>query len=593
MTMSRSFKAFCFILLVSSVSFGQRLSDKAISTIDRAMTDELERSRTQMKLRDLIDPFFIAYTVSDNFRLDIAASFGAITRSADSKNRSLNLRLLVGDYKLNDENFSDGGGGLFGGGPQLDMTLPLDDDYDVIRRGFWLATDALFKDANETITKKKAALERKQLSDEDKNLPDFAKAPVANVIEAPKDIAINKAELENSLRELSAIFLKYPDIQNCSVALSYTNNYQFFRSSEGTVYRKPVLNCELIVQATAQAIDDGEPLGLSFSANSTHPDGLNIASRKAQVEKMAQDLTALIRAKKYDDKEYTGPVLFEDDAARDLISDQVISKLSAQREDILGGSVFISFGNKGASFQKKMGTRVLPVTMSLRDNPLLKSTGKLPYLGTYSIDEEGVVPKDMLLIDKGILKTMYMTRTPTKEIAEPNGHARQAGGSTTAGPGIVELIDSKAVKYADMKKDLLKRAKDNGYDFAFIVRSTKRPTLLFTDGMGNIEDMIAGEKSIIPALVYRINGKTGNEELIRGIEISFPTARDLRELITSKERTTIDVGLPGAGGGGFFSFGAKVPATLIGPDKVLIPELEARKKKTSAYPTTPVVMRPN
>jgi predicted Zn-dependent protease len=579
-------------LLHSGLLFAQRMSEKSIQVIEKAMTDELDRSKEKLKLAGLIDPFYISYSATDNYRADISASFGALTRSNESRGRALNLRLMVGDYQLNDENFQDNSGGIFGGGgPQIDLNLPLDDDYDVIRRGFWLATDDLFKDANETFTKKKAALERKQLSDEDKDLPDFAKAPVASVIEPPKELNFDKKAVENSLKEISALFSKFPEIQNCQVAFSYNNSYQLYKSTEGTSFRKPQTNCDITIQASAQAIDDGEPMGLSLVFSALTPSEQNFTKIKAEAEKMAANLAALIRAPKYNDKEYTGPVMFEGDASPDFLADHLISKFPAQREDVLGGNVVMSFGNKGASFQKKISTRVLPVSVSVRDVPSLKTKDGMNLLGAYSIDDEGVKPLDLTLVDKGILKTIYTTRTPTKEVKESNGHARSG---TNPAPGVVEITNTKAVASAAMRKDLFRRAKEDGYTYAFIVRSTKRAPLLFTDGMGSIDDLLSGEKAIVPALVYKVDIATGKEELVRGLEISFPTPRDLRELITSKETATLNTNLPSGGQGGFFSFGgAKVPATLIGPTSILVPELEARKKKTNANPTRPVVSRPN
>src|SRR5689334_16158156 len=125
----------------------------------------------------------------------------------------------------------------------MDLNLPLDDDYNTIRRAFWLATDDLFKDANETFTKKKAALERKQLTDEDKNLPDFAQAPKVQVIEAPADIQIDKAKLEKLIREISAVFSQYKPIQNSNVSFSFNNTYEFLKNTEGTNIRKPMTTC--------------------------------------------------------------------------------------------------------------------------------------------------------------------------------------------------------------------------------------------------------------------------------------------------------------------------------------------------------------
>jgi hypothetical protein len=572
----------------------QKISDGAITTIDRAMGDELNRSKNELRLNGLIDPFFISYTVNDNQRLDIVASFGALTRSNQTHSRQLNLRLLVNNYQLNDENFDAGGGGIFGGGPQIDMNLPLDEDYNTIRRAFWLATDDLFKEANETFTKKKAALERKQLTDEDRDLPDFAHAPKVAVIEPPADVPVDRVKLESLIRDLSAIFSQYKPIENSNVAFSFSNTYEFLKNSEGTNIRHPQTLCELNVQATAQAADDGEPVSLSFSYEALTPDGL--PDRKTlfeKTEKLAKDLSDLTTAPKLEGKEYTGPVLFEGDAGSDFISDQIIAKLSAQREDVLGGGSVFSLVSKGPTFQKKIGTRVLPVSISILDKSGPNADKIIKSLGYYSVDEEGVVPNDMTLVDNGILKTLYMTRTPTKEVREPNGHARPTiGGGMAAGPGVVIITDTKAMKSSDMKKELLKRAKEDGYDFAFIIRSTQKGTMLFSEGMGNISDVLEGGKSLSPVLIYKVSTKDGSETLVRGAEVSFPTARDLREIITSKDVVTKNMGLASGSGGGFFSSSSKVPATLIASDKILVPELEVRKKKTSANPIKPVVEKP-
>ncbi|MEI8135055.1 MAG: metallopeptidase TldD-related protein [bacterium] len=585
-----------FLLALTSPLFAQRMSEKTIETIGRAMNDELARSKNQLKLKGLVDPFFVSYVVSDNERLDIIASFGAITRSQQTHQRQLNLRLMVNNYQLNDENFDGGGGGLFGGGPQIDMSLPLDNDYNTIRRAFWLATDDLFKDANETFTKKKAALERKQLTDEDRDLPDFSQAPKVELSEAPAEIPVDRTKLEALVRDLSAVFIKYKPIENSNVAFSFSNIYQFLKNTEGTNVRKPQTICQLEIQATAQAADDGEPLSLATTITVLSPDRL--PSRKElleKAEKLAQDLTDLTTAPKLDGKEYSGPVLFEGEAGSEFISEQIIAKLSAQREDVLGGGSVFSLLGKAPTFQKKIGVRVLPASITVEDRTKSASAPakSSQTLGCYSVDEEGVVPNDMTLVENGILKTLYMTRTPTKEVREPNGHSRQLiSGGAAPGPGVVEITDKKAMKAADMKKDLFKRAKEDGYDFAFIIRSTQKGTMLFSEGMGNVGDILEGGKSLSPVLIYKVSIKDGKETLIRGAEVSLPTSRDLREIITCRDVVTKDMGLAAGSGSGFSVYSSKAPATLKASEKILVPELEVRKKKTSANPIKPVVEKP-
>jgi hypothetical protein len=199
------------------------------------------------------------------------------------------------------------------------------------------------------------------------------------------------------------------------------------------------------------------------------------------------------------------------------------------------------------------------------------------------------------MVDKGILKTLYMTRTPTKEILDPNGHARSLTNGlpgltdNVPSPGVVEYKDSKAMKLSTMKQELLTRAKDDGYDFGLVVRSLDigAPP---SDAGFSIQDLLANGKMIIPALIYKVFAD-GHEELVRGAEIGLPSIRDLREMIASKESVTHNM-LISAGSGGLFSFSSKVPGTLIAPEDILAPELEVQKKKAEAYPSLPVVARP-
>jgi hypothetical protein len=587
------FKSFLFVVLVlSAAKTNAQVTDHTISTVERAMSDELTRAKSELKLKGLIDPFFISYTVGDQTKLDISAANGSLSRSQETRERRESVRLLVNNYQFNDENFNDNTG-FFSFSSAPDNTLPLDDDYNGIRRALWLSTDDLFKDANENFSKKKAAFEHKQLAEELKNLPDFSQTPPVTIAEAPVQVRYDRTALEEMMKRASAVFANYPEIQTSSLTLSISNGYEWIQNTEGTRSRKPVTLAELSIQASTQAVGDGQPVALSKKYVGKLPDELpNSDALKSAVTTLAQNLVALAHAPRFD-KEYTGPVLFEDDAAADFIADNVISRLTSHREDLLGNDVSAIFSSgKTASLKEKITTRVLPKTVSIDDRPMSRKDA----LGYYAFDDEGVVPaSDLKLVDKGILKTLYMTRTPTKEIREPNGHARSTAGGlpgltqNVPAAGIVEFKDDKATAKAMLHKDLLSRAKEDGYDYGIVVRSFQT-AMPGEDAGFSLQDMLAGGKMLVPALAYKVYAD-GHEELVRALEVAPPSVRDLREVITSKETATRNMLISG-GSGGLFSFGAKVPATLIGPTAVLEPELEVQKKKGEAYPTLPVVARP-
>ena len=581
--------------LVAAPAYAQ-VSDKTISVIERAMSDELTRAKSELHLQGLIDPFFIAYTVADQTKLEIVASNGSLTRSDEHHERRETVRLLVNNYQLNDENFSDNTG-FFSFSSAPDNTLPLDDDYTGIRRVLWLSTDDLFKAANESFTKKKAAFEHKQLSADLKDLPDFSKAPAVQISEPPVPLQYNRAALEDMIKDVSGVFGDNPEIQTSSVSLTISNSYEWITNTEGTRVRKPVTLCEIHIQASTQAEADGQPLSLSRVFVAKTPDKLpNAGELRTRVDELSSQLTALRKAPLFD-QEYTGPVLFEDDAAADFLGENLISRLAAEREDVLGNDVSGIFSSgKRSPLKEKLNTRILPTSVTMHDLSLTRSLNGVDLLGYYPYDDEGVVPPaDLTMVDKGILKTLYMTRTPTKELRNPNGHARSLAGGlpglteNVPAPGVVQYIDTKAQKLAAMKKELTTRAKDDGYDFGLVVRSIQGGVPSEDAGF-SLQDMLANGKMIIPALMYKVY-KDGREELVRGGEIGLPSIRDLREMISSKETVTRNMLISG-GSGGLFSFSSKVPATLIGPVDILSPELEVQKKKGEAYPTLPVVSRP-
>lgn len=583
--------------LISAQSiYAQKLSEKSISTIERAMNDELARAKQTLRLQGLADPFFISYTVSDHFKLDIQASYGSLTNSNEDHNRNQNVRLMVGDYQLNDENFSDGGGGFFGGGGGPDNTLPLEDDYAGIRRSLWLSTDNLFKMANETFSKKKAALQNKQLAEDVRDLADFSKAPAITAVEAPIDLKIDRKMYEDIARDLSIIFQSYPDIQSSKIGFTFSEGYQFISTTEGTRTRMPVVLCQFRAQGTAQAAQDGEPVSLAIEfASKIASDLPNKAQLRDAVTKLAKDISALRLAPRFGDKEYTGPVLFEGIAGHQLLVDNFIPRLAAKREDVLGGSPDIFGGGKNTSLKEKIKTRVLPKTITIVDDPSHKVHSGKALLGQYVADEEGMAPTPLKLVEHGMLKTLYMTRTPTKELREPNGHARALAGSPGSGsfgpgPGVITITDTKPLTSAELRKQLFERAKDNGFDYGIVVKQISTSVITSEDAPVNFDDIIAGGKYIIPALLYKVY-KDGREELIRGAEINLPTARDWREILTSKETVTENVLVPSANAGPF-NFNARIASSYIGPRAVMCPELEVHQKKSGANPIQPVVERP-
>ena len=142
-----------FLILSSSVALSQPDSGGACDPDMRAMTDELQRSVAELQFKDLDKPYFIQYIVVDQERYRASATFGALTASDLSRARYMQANVRVGDYEFDNSEFVAGPG--FQGPPPSGITTQsvVDNDYEAIRHGLWLTTDAAYKQAVEQLAR--------------------------------------------------------------------------------------------------------------------------------------------------------------------------------------------------------------------------------------------------------------------------------------------------------------------------------------------------------------------------------------------------------------------------------------------------------
>src|SRR5205823_1939893 len=206
--------------------------------LDRAMRDELARSMTELRLDTLPKPYFVAYRIDDIETTEAAASLGSLLSGSDTRTRHLRVELRVGDYEFDNTNFIG-----MGGGPAFSMLagvrggalLPLDDQYQEIRRQLWLATDGAYKRAVEQLAQKRAALQNQTRAE---HLPDFAKEPPAvlsDVVPAPP---LDRAAAEALVRGLSAAFRAFPEVYSSGVSWSAGVVRTRYLNSEGSAFTR-------------------------------------------------------------------------------------------------------------------------------------------------------------------------------------------------------------------------------------------------------------------------------------------------------------------------------------------------------------------
>lgn len=518
-------------------------------------------------------PYYIAYTISDLDQATTSATLGALTAAHAYKGRLLRTEIRVGDASFDNSNFE--------GGASVEA-IPIEDDYAALRREIWLRSDEAYKNAVETLARKRSAEAGQAAADEDDGVGDFSAQPPAHVEVPFTASAADPETLRETVRKLSLVLEAFPEIYGSHVTGTTAIVRRRLITSEGSWIDDNQRTVRIDVVADTQA-DDGMKLRSFVPFSALDPAGLPpLPEMEKAVRAMAKELVASRRAPIA--ASGAGAVLFEGPAAAQLVKILV--------GDQLGGTPPPKTASAGSDegqqsvLAGKLGQRVAAPMLSLVDDPLLASApGKAPLFGGYRVDDEGVPAQKVSLIEQGVLKSLLMSRTPRKEITKSNGHGRAPRfAGVRAHVGTLVLTGAHGQKRADLLADLAKAAKGGGIT-TYVVR-------LLDDGsiLGDSDDLAAlfsfgggnhGPPPIRPLVVYRL--ANGKEELVRGVTLENLLPRSLKEV--SAVGNDPFVYNYQDGGAGF----SGIPSTIIAP-ALLLPDVDVRRqpgkhRKPPVYPS--------
>lgn len=509
-----------------------------------AMRKELERATT-IKLPHAEAPYHVGYWVADKTTRSIEATLGALISDTTERSRILKVDLRVGSRFFDNSNFSGGGSeddddfieNLEQSAPHA---APLDDDPGVLRRDLWLATDAAYKSAVEMLERKRAAKQNEVAWKPE--VPSFSDdTPTAVIVENERPAtAPDPAELA---RHVSAVFRTFTDVQRSEVHVFLESTRRRFVSSDGGLVIEPSSFFALEIGAETQA-DDG--MVLKRSAFFTPKRGARIDEDrlKADARRVGQELTALRRAPVAED--YTGPVLFEERAAAQIVFELLGDSLSGTPPP--GGQ-----GELDGPFARRVGKRVLPRGVSVVDDPTLSEIANLPLIGHYAADDEGMRAERTILVEDGFLRTFLMSRTPREGISRSNGHGRS---------GLVGLPRGRAANLILTARDGLSKAAMRRRLLAAI-REEHAPCGLVVTELGARTSATSGQIVPPPELMYRIT-PDGKETLLRGATLAPIAVRELRDALAVGRELSVYAFLEESEGGLDVPVSIAAPALLFG-----------------------------
>ena len=221
------FSVTSFAILLFGLSTPARAANSASGdVVFRALREEMDRSKANLKLENVPAPYYIEYRVTEIDQFEASAVFGALRNQQHNHGRLLRVVVRVGDYKQDS---------FFGTGEGTIDLVPSDDDVFAIRHRIWLATDRAYKAATEALSAKQAALKQLKV---DEPVDDFAKA---SPLEAVEPLArFSSTDFSSWLRlleEASAQYRTDKDLETFESSLRFTVENRYFLNSEGTVAR--------------------------------------------------------------------------------------------------------------------------------------------------------------------------------------------------------------------------------------------------------------------------------------------------------------------------------------------------------------------
>ncbi|HEY7618079.1 MAG TPA: metallopeptidase TldD-related protein [Terriglobales bacterium] len=535
MNSAKGLGAAVVVLLAASAVCGQEQAD----AVFKAMRDELDRTTRQLQLQTMQKPYFIAYRIDDFSNTSVSATLGSITESNPMNSRIIGVEVRVGDYALDNSNylsmatFSGGFGGMFSGVAQG----ALDDNYQEIRRQLWLATDAQYKRAVEDLSAKKAVLQNRKRSED---LPDFSKEQPARLSEARTELKTEVGSLEQLARQVSLPFRDMPDVLASSVQLQVRNIYTRYINSEGSTFTRSQPMLKLEIQAETQA-SDGLPVHDSVSFYGRSLDDFPAKDKLLdEARQMGRRLQQLRQAASIE--RYNGPVLFEDQAAAEIFAQAFAPGLVAARRpttedprfEMFFDQMLAQFGG-GSNLLDRIGGRVLPDFVDLLDDPRLQNYQGAKLAGSYNIDDDAVPSRENRLVEKGILKTLLVSRVPVRSILHSTGSRRGPG----AVPSNLILQAAKASSNEELRQELLRRAKARGLDYGIVVRRVGGGGL---NGLMRAAAMMASSPQGAPpnALLeaYKVF-PDGRQEPLRGMELNEMTAASFRDILAAGDKSFV------------------------------------------------------
>ena len=458
----------------SAVTDGQ-LGDVIFS----AMEDEMKHVYKELSEKQKTEPLLIDYVLCHSRYSQAVASAGTCTGITNygAANRVM-ADVILGDSMITSK-------------IEIDNRQPTyihhEMDYASIRKALRKESIKAYTSAVENLDNKKNKLNDSPKPEKEISVPEFRKLPPVEWIGRS---AVNENTSIDTMKHLaerlSKVFLDYPELMNHKVYIRQRRFDHYRLTSEGQKIMIPESQLTIFADADIKT-NNGLCITKEYRRHVSRiedlPSERDIAD---ELRQFAESIIKESKAKVVKDL-YIGPVLYEGEAAAEIIADNAIfyaHSYSYPERDM--------YDKKYLYLDKKIFPKQLDV-YQLGEDSIYNGVNLMGY---NPVDANGQKPMTLKFIEKGILKNMLSKRAPSvgSNLYTGNEWFNTVGVSILPkfSAGILHIKSDEAIKYSKLRKLLLKSAKDQGFEYAYIVRDSRTA----------------------PQELVRVNTKTGEEELI-------------------------------------------------------------------------------
>lgn len=513
--------------LPQQVSAEQAEEDKKILQI---MEKELQRNFSKLKTANP-PVYFMAYRASDSENSEVSACYGALfTRKDRVRDRYLQVEVRVGTPKL-DSSHSTGSESISDDNFREHCVI-IDANPLNLRTNLWLETEKQYRIAAEKYGR---VIAEQGLTSDDVPCDDFSSESATKSVSALVSPSFDLNKMEEIVRKLSLLYKPYTSLETAWVRFSVDRYSRYFVNTEGTSVADHSLSAFFITGANATA-DDGESLRLESQLFLDNPGKVEdrYSEFESETKRIANSLVALKKAAPAE--VYYGPAILTNRAAAVLFHEALGHRLEAHRLRRL---------YEGKTFENMLGKQILPPFISVYDRPLQPRVKGQALVGHYQIDDDGVPAKNVTLVDKGVLKTFLVGRTPVPEFQKSNGHGRcQPGASYPTVARMANLIvdSAKQVSEEQLKKDLIAELKKRNKPYGLIVDEV-------VSGETNTSDFNPQTFNLRPSLVRKVYADGRPDELVRSVRIIGTPMAALERIVETSDNVGVFNGSCGAESG--------------------------------------------